>query len=295
MNNKITMCDYSTDWALNENFLDERASPGYLTREEVIRFFGTLGINAVELFHAYWQDSSIGYVKNVCADASLPICSYSIFVDLLGETPARRKQAIDETKRLLDRTADLGAGLCMIVPAVIKQNIPLAEQRSWMVESLRECAEHGHSIGITLACENLDYPPARPLLGTGKDCRDVCVDVDHPGFKLIFDCCASLFLDENPLDTLRAVQPFMVHVHLKNSRIPYQGENPSRYRDAVSGKRFTGTVLDGGLVPIPVIIAELAKIGYSGYLQIEYQGECDPRNALAYSLEYARKMMECSG
>lgn len=291
MNNQITVCDYSADWALIDRFVDERTTPGYMTREEVIAFFGTMGVDAIELFHAYWGDMPVSHVKNLCEEAGLPIYNYTIFADMLYETPQKRLDAVDEACRRLDRAAALGAKLSMILPAIVKTGFSLSEQRAWLVEGLRKCAEHAQSVGVLLACENLDYPPSRPLLGTGKDCHDICADVGHVGFRLIFDSCAPLFSEEDPVDALKAMWPFLVHVHLKNSRVPYRGEKVNRYRDSIHGTRFTGTVLDGGLVPIPTVLAELRALDYSGSLQIEYQGEYDPRLALNYNLQFVRQQM----
>ena len=61
----------------------------------------------------------------------------------------------------------MGARLAMIVPGTVKPEVPLAEQRSWLVEGLAACAVHAQSVGITLVAENIDYPPVQPLMGTG--------------------------------------------------------------------------------------------------------------------------------
>jgi sugar phosphate isomerase/epimerase len=86
--------------------------------------------------------------------------------------------------------------------------------------------------------------------------------------------------------------PYVVHIHLKNSRPAYPGERVLRKRDAIDGRTLTGTVLDGGLVPIPALLDELKSLDYHGCLLIEYQGEIDPRIALPYNVEYLRRQMQ---
>ena len=291
MNNKITMFDYNADWVLKDYSIDNPGGDGFLSREELIRFFGTLGVDGVEIMHAYWGDMPAAEVKKLTDDAGLPILNYIIFVDLVMPDAGERRAAVDQARSLLDRAAELGAKLSMIVPAVVKEGVPLAGQRGWLIEGLRQCAEHAAPLGITQVCENLDYPPARPLLGTGKDCHDVCRDVDHPNFRLIFDTCASLFVEEHPLTTLEAMGSYAIHVHLKSSRPLLPGEKATRWRETVSGKQLTGAVLDGGLVEIPPILTELEKRGYEDYLLVEYQGENDPRPALQYNVEYVRRQL----
>jgi hypothetical protein len=52
-----------------------------------------------------------------------------------------------------------------------------------------------------------------------------------------------------------------------------------------------GRYFDGGPVQIPLILAELERLGYEGFYLIEYQGENDPRPALQYNIEYLRRQL----
>ena len=292
MENKITIFDYNADWALKDYYTDPKPTPGYLTREQVLSFYGTLGVAGVEMTHDYWKDCSPEYVKKLAADASLPIMSYMFFVDMALPSISERRKAIDHARSLIDRTAALGASIAMIFPGESKDGIPSEQIRKWAISGLRACAEHAHSMGVTLTIENIDYAPCRPLHGTAAQCRSICEAVDHTSFRLIYDACASLFLHENPIDVLKTMAPYMVHVHLKNSRLVQDNEKVDRYRDSIKGRRFTGTVLDGGAIEIPVVLKELNELGYKGNLLVEYQGQNDPRPALKYSLEYLRRQLK---
>ena len=79
---QITIADYSSDWALKERHVAPRTSPGYLTREEVIESYGSLGIAGIELNHAYWEDFDAARLKQLAANAGLPIVTYVAMVDL---------------------------------------------------------------------------------------------------------------------------------------------------------------------------------------------------------------------
>lgn len=291
MDNKISMFDYNADWALKDYNVDPRDSPGYLTREQVLQFYGTLGVDGVEIRHVYWGDCSVKEIKKLCADANLPIVSYENDVDLALPSPTDRARAVDQVRSLLDRSVELEVPIFMLFPGSIKEGIETEELRKYMIEALAECATHAESVGITLAFENIDYAPWRPLHGRGAQCRAICEAVGSPALRLICDACASLFVDEDPVDMLRTMEPYLVHVHLKNSRPLMPGERVLRHRDTESGLRLTGTVLDGGLVNIPAVLDELKRIGYDGYLMIEYQGENDPRPALQYNVEYLRRQI----
>ncbi|MBI1879440.1 MAG: TIM barrel protein [Chloroflexi bacterium] len=89
--------------------------------------------------------------------------------------------------------------------------------------------------GKIIFAENIDDPHIRPLLGRGADCRDLCAAVDSPAFRLIYDVGAPLFVEEDPLETLRVMAPYIAHVHVKNNRPLAPGEHTERYRDSVGG------------------------------------------------------------
>lgn len=291
MKTKITMFDYNFDWALKGCNIHPRSSPGILSREDVVAFCGTLGLDGIEIRHDYWHDCSTACVRQLCGDAGLPIVTYLFDADLALPSRERRSQ-IDQVFALIDRTAELGAKRAFFVPALFKDRWSLEEQRAWLIEALRECAERAYRSGVTLLSENIDYPPVRPFMGRGADCHSICAAVDSLGFRLIYDACAPLFVDEDSLETLRIMAPYVAHVHVKNSRPVAPGEARQRQLASVSGKVYTGTLLDGGPVPVREVLAELHRLGLDEYVLIEYQGEEDPRTAATYNLSLLREMMK---
>ncbi len=290
MKYKVTVSDYCSDWVIKEGYLHPKSTPGYRTREEVIKSYETLEIDAIELNELYWADTSGERLKAICADSGFPIYSYNFFVDL-ALAPGELQRGVDEVRRLIDKSAEMGSPNAMIVPAALKEGIARDEQRKWIVEGLQRCAAYAQSVGVMLISENCDYPPLRPVMGRGSDCHDFCRDVGSPAFRLIYDCCASLFVEEDPIKTLHDMKPTMVHVHIKNSRRVGPVEQVERHLDSDGGARYTGVLLDQGAVDIPAVLAELDKIGYSGFVSVEYQGMDEPCEALRYNLEYAEKVL----
>ena len=290
MRNRISISDYNADWVYKGTFQVPRGHPGYLTREELVAFYGTLGVEGIEFTHSYWGDCTAAYAKGLAADAGLPVVCYVFGADLT-RPPDSIQPAVDDAKRLLDRTAELGARLCMITPGEVKGGVPLDEQRKWMIDGLRKCAEHALSLGVTACIENLDYPPCRPLTGRGSQCHDICAAVDSPGLRLIFDCGATLLVDEDPVETFRAMAPYVAHVHVKNSRVLAPVEHPQRFLVSEAGIRYMGSVLDVGALKIDRVVEELGRNEYPGFLLIEYQGEDDPRPACRQNVDFLRGLL----
>jgi sugar phosphate isomerase/epimerase len=146
-------------------------------------------------------------------------------------------------------------------------------------------------MGITILSENIDYPPTRVFMGRGSDCRDLCAKVDSAAFRLIYDAAAHLFVNDDPQQTFSDMFPYAQHVHLKGYRVLDPDEQPERFREANDGKRYMGTTLDTGLVDISGIVAQLSRLNYQGFLQIEYQGVDDPRTALKHNVAYLRGLL----
>ncbi len=290
MLNPITVSDYAAEWAIKDYHIEPRAKPGYLSREEVIAFYGTLGIQGIEVNHGYWEDYDTRRLKRLAKDAGVPIVTYVGLADL-AVPPAELHRSLDEVYALLDRTAGLGASKLFLLPAIYKPEFPLEQLQGWLVEGLRQAAERAMSMDLSIISENIDYPPIRPLMGRGSQCRDICARVDSPAFRLIYDVAAPLFVGQDSLHTLKDMSMHFVHVHLKNFRPLAPGEEAERFLAADDGKRYTGTTLDRGALPIEAVLAELRRLGYSGFIQIEYQGEDDPRIAVRHNVEYLRGLL----
>ena len=291
MRNRITLTDYDGDWALREGYQEPRSKAGFLTREELVRSYGILGVDGIQITHFYWRECSPAYVRNLVTECGLPIVCH-LFEGDLTLPASDRQPSLDCVFSLLDRTVELGAPLAMIIPAFVKEGVPLEEQRSWLIEGLRLCAEHAESLGLTLLTENFDDPPAWPLMSRGAACREICAAVDSPAYRIIYDSGAPLIVGENPLDALKEMAPFVAQVHFKNSRRLKSEVEAERYYRSQGGHQYAGTDLDTGEVDLRLIMTELNRMQYEGFILIEYQGVEDPRTALPHNIGYLRHLME---
>ena len=66
---RISISDYNFDWVYSGYRQHERSHAGDTTREEAIEFYATLGVDAVELTHVYWQDRPASYARKLAGDA----------------------------------------------------------------------------------------------------------------------------------------------------------------------------------------------------------------------------------
>lgn len=284
----ITIVDFSCAWVMKDVFQINRSKPGWMSREDVLKFYSELRAEGVELMDDYWSDCTPQHLQNLTNDLELPITCYVFFVDLALPEKERQKQ-IDAGRRLLDRTAAIGAPRAMIVPAVFKQDLSRSDQRIWVIEGLRVLAEHAENLDLMLLAENIDYPPVRPLMGRGSQCREICEQVDSPAFRLIYDSGCSLAVNEDPIETLKIMAPYLYHVHVKNSRLLDSHRQAERSMKSDSGETFVSTPLGDGLVDLGQVVRELDKMGYSGPMLLEYNGE-DPLKVLPVDFAFLQSL-----
>ncbi len=289
----ITIVDFSCAWVMKDGFQIDRSSPGSISREEVLKFYSKLGAEGVELMDEYWRDCTPKELQNLTNHLGLPITCYVFFVDFALPESERREQ-VDAGRRLLDRTAEIGTPRAMVVPAVYKPDVSHADQRSWVIEGLRVLAEHAESLKLRLLAENIDYPPVRPLMGRGKQCREICEQVGSPAFRLIYDSGCSLAVNEDPIETLQIMAPYLYHVHVKNSKRLGPDQQAERFIKSDTGETFVSTPLGEGLVNTSRVIRELEKIEYSGPILLEYQGE-DPLRVLPMDVAFLKGLRRNGG
>ena len=294
ISSRLNVVDYNLDWALREHNVHERPTPGYLTREEAIAYCGRLKVGGIELMHSYWEDCEPAYLLRLAQEAGTTIRTYIFFCDLALPSE-RRTASVDQARRMIDRCVAMGAELGMIVPGIANQEHSLNEQIEWMTEGLSRSAEHAGAADLTLVSENIDYAPARPLMGHSSQCRTICERVDSPHYRLIFDPAPTVLAREDPLQALQEMMPFLAHVHLKNVVPVNEGEQWHRTQEDDQGRRYRGVNLSEGIIDLPAVLKKLQQQNYQGKFLIEYQGEENPGDALEKNLVEAQALLKQAG
>jgi len=90
-----------------------------------------------------------------------------------------------------------------------KYEATLSEQMEWTVRDLKTIAPEAERLGITIVFENHeDFQGAVISSILGK--------VDHPRIKALYDYGNSQMVGEDPMQALRAMQPYIDAVHVKD-------------------------------------------------------------------------------
>ena len=139
-----------------------------------------------------------------------------------------------------------------------------------VAENTRKVTEYAQTLGIKTCSENHGY------LAQDSDRMERFFNaVNHDNFGLLVDMGNFICVDENPATAVSRLAPYAVHVHAKDMIVreePFTG-----YKMMTRGGNYLVSVAIGeGDVPVEKCLRILKRVGYDGYLSLEYDwtGDC---------------------
>lgn len=169
----------------------------------------------------------------------------------------------------LQRTLDkLPLAAALGVPFVVAGAGELQSSDDWptLIDHLRRIGDAAQELNIVYCCEThpgVCVSAARML--------ETIERVDHPHIRLNFDTGNILYYNDgvNVVDELRAVLPFVEHVHLKDS-------------NGVAGDWHFPALGAGGAVNFTEVLKVLVDAAYNGPVSLEIEGiEGEPELSLS--------------
>ncbi len=144
-----------------------------------------------------------------------------------------RRKGVEANKRNLDCCAAAG---CEVMAGPFHSALgqfsgkgPTADEWKWGVESMREVAEHGERVGVTLAIEYLNRFECY-LLNTAADGARFCRDVGHPYCKMMYDTFHSHIEEKNVTKAIYSLKDHLVHVHISENDRSTPGKGNVRWK-----------------------------------------------------------------
>lgn len=126
----------------------------------------------------------------------------------------------------------------------------VAESRDVAASRLADAARRVNGTDVTVVIETHD------VFLTGAAVADILERADARGTGALWDVVNPWRAGESPRETADALAPWLKHVQLK---------------DAVSPTELAPMMLGSGTVPLPAVLAELDRIGYSGAVALEWE------------------------
>ena len=177
--------------------------------------------------------------------------------------PARRDHFRHAFATALDAAARLGCRRVHTLFGNRLTGVDPAAQVACAVENLAWAAPQAAHAGVTLLLEWLnpvDFPGF--FLHTTAAAMSVIRQVDHPAVKLQYDVYHAQVTEGNLIGTIETHFPYLGHVQIAD----------------VPGRHEPGT----GEINYPAVLGALGRLGYEGYVGLEYQPSRDTTSSFAW-------------
>ncbi len=254
------------------------------SQSDFIRWANKENISNIELVSYYMnRENDVETVRNLVKELNIEVSCYTILNDFVTESANCMK---DFTKDL-NNASVLGASFVRVLTG--ESESVDTETRKRMIQRFKQAADAAGGKGITLVLENIGA-----LSVHSKDAVAIIEEVNSPNLRINFDTANPLLADEDPVDALIRMLPYVSYVHLKDfiteksSDFPKYSEAAWRIQTSRNGLKMTGITPGKGNVDLNRIFEILKENNYSGFISAEYENDVDAETAVRESIEFIK-------
>ena len=241
---------------LNAYSFNRQLRSGEISLDEMFRFAGESGFEAVDLTAYYIPgypevpaDEVLFGIKKMAFRYGINIAGTGVRNDFALVDAQSRAREVQLVKNWVVAAVKMGAtSLRVFSGRSAAQGHPREEVKTWIKESLQECADFASEHGVMIAYQNHD-----DYIVTTEDILDIVQGVDSEWFGLMLDIGSLPTRD--PYPEIEKLIPYAITWQIKSDVKTGSGTEPTDF---------------GKLMKI------VKKHGYQGYLPIEALGDGDP-------------------
>jgi sugar phosphate isomerase/epimerase len=255
---------------------------------KVIQFYRDMGIKTIELSDRCMSDDEIPAIIDALGEAEMSVSMYDIRCDVVSRDAAVRKARTEKFHERLRLPNKLGATKVLISPGYPSPDSDFSaeECQEWLHAAIAESLPVIKELGMTATIPNLGIHA--DIYGTSDYILASCKAFGSE-LKMTYDVGNFLMANEDPIEALNTVYPYVVHVHFKDWEIVANDE-PGTWA-GIDGRLFMGKALGEGIVDLPGTLARLKELNYDGRISVEYEGVGDPWNEIAHGIAYLRTLL----
>jgi sugar phosphate isomerase/epimerase len=247
-----------------------------MTLEEFIDLGAGLKLPAVELTAYYFPRTTDDYLKSVkarCNGHGLAVSGTAIGNDFCWPDRKKQQEQLDHVKRWIEHSALLGAKTMRIFAGSVRKGDTQEEARKRAVELIQKACEYAGEYPVKLALENHGG-----ITATAEQLLAIVKAVKSDSFGVNLD--TGNFHTPDPYDDLARAAPYAIVVQIKTEVLREKpgkdGGKKSLQREEADLKRVTDL---------------LRKVGYQGYVALEYEAKEDPKTAVPRYVKELKKLM----
>lgn len=208
-------------------------------------------------------------------------CLTSYFQNFAAED--KRESVIAGLKRVIEIADMLGCPLVRVYGGVEPSNVPgmwFNDVWSRTVSGIREVAEYAAKFGVKICIET----HVGSLTMSSRDVVRMVKDINMANVGILFDYAwVELAGVEFGAEAVRAAAPYIFHVHIKDWTL--ENRFPIKKTAALMGE---------GTVAWEETLAEIKRVGYTGYISDEYEKYWYPKElpepevGMKHNLEFVK-------
>jgi sugar phosphate isomerase/epimerase len=269
------------------DFAEGVIAPGVVDRDEKEYFdrsiydkMGELGLTGIDYVTLHGMTPQ--ELKMMADDYGLVVACHTFIADLNHPDAAGRKAGVDAAKKSIEDAVALGTDKIMI-PTGNSVPPPREIARQNYIAGLQELADFAGQAGITQTVEN--FPGAGSPFVIADDLLQAVREV--PGMKITYDN-GNAATGEDAAASFTRCAEHVVHAHYKDWELLPAGEG----MQGLDGRFYRGALIGEGIVDHRACLQAMQQAGYSGYINIEYEGNLyTPADATRKAVAYLREVM----
>lgn len=226
-------------------------------------------------------------VRKKCEKRGLEVAGYCVPIELYGSSIYHRR-ITEQLKEHIDVAAELGVkSMRHDVTAGPKnrgEKVSFNNVLNNVAPLIRRIAEYAQGKGIVTSLENHGF-----YMQKATRVKKLIKKVNHSNFRVTLDTGNFLCVNDDPVESVRSLAPYAVMVHLKDFHVkPKNQMPPDGWFATPSTIALRGAILGHGDIDVPAQLRILKKVGYDGYLSLEFEGVEEPTFAVKSGLKYLR-------
>ena len=260
---------------------------------DLAKEMGFDGIEFIDLYNEKWCKTQDEFemareIREHCKKIGLEIVSYTVSSSKFLQDPAKE---LERLKIRVDIAKELGAPLMRHDVTFDLKNEPLYTYRDAIEELypyINELSNYAKAKGIKTCTENHGFE-----FGSSKSVEEVIKKVNNENFGWLVDIGNFLCVDEDPITAVATASKYAFHVHVKDFLFK-SGEvlKPGGWWTVTTGGNYLrGTILGHGVVPVKACVNALKRVGYNGYLSLEFEGREENLDGIKDGLEYLKRVI----
>lgn len=234
---------------------------GPLTMEDFILKGVAMGCQGVDMTAYYFKSTDPDYVaglRHLAFKNGMPFSGAACGASLVQADAAKRAQALEDIKKWVDVTDQLGASHLRIFGGKVPKGVTDAQAVDWIVEGMKPACDYAGKKGITLGIEDHSG-----VTQTASVCLEIMRRVNSPfaGINLDITHFVPSPAERDGYAQIEACLPYATHAHIREL---FDDREP---------------------IDLDRVWQMFAKAGYKGYMSAEYEGQEDPMTGVPKLVE----------